>query len=470
MSRAPWILAALLVPLAALAPAGADAYGSPDPRDRGLAERARRVDRNTLSRHISPEGVLAYRHRPGATPDELSVDILPEDDTGIWTGAYAAAMACRWHATRDPEALLVCRRLAAGLDLLSRATGLEGCISRSVGRLAPGAAPGERIVSSPLGGGLCYRRDPSRDTLAGVTLGWWFLHKYVEDPEIRAYASRNLGAIARRLWDGKMKLRDADGRVTKYGVLEAKSGFVFENGPYAAIGLATILAGKAVDPCPELRSRVAKLREDGWVHALDAQYTWFGGHITTASNLNTVHMALLVLSTVGEPRVQKNAGRALRTLRDASRGWQNGGLLSMCLLSGHAPDRAAMVEERCADAHGHAPGRAGHDLRRTAPRRPGRPDLDAAERHVAVEGRVVPRPARARAGRPRPEANPHPRRLVLRLLARARRRRARSRRGAAAVAVGRREDAARPYRPSSRRPAATPRKPATRQTPTVVPT
>ncbi len=345
MPRAPWVLAVLLAPLAALAPAGAAPYGPPDPRDRTLAERARRVDQNTVARHISPEGVLAYRHRPGATPDELSVDILPEDDTGIWTGAYAAAMACRWHATRDPHALLLCRRLAAGLDLLSRATGLEGCLSRSVGRLAPGAAPGERIVASPLGEGLYYRRDPSRDTLAGVTLGWWFLHKYVEDPEVRAYASRNLGAIARRLWDGKMKLRDADGRVTKYGVLEAKSGFVFENGPYAAIGLATILAGKAVFPCGELDRAWAKLREDGWVHALDAQHTWLGGHITTASNLNMVHMALLVLATVGEPRVQKNVGRALRSLRDKSRGWQNGGLLSMCLLSGHAPDRAAMVEE-----------------------------------------------------------------------------------------------------------------------------
>ena len=345
MFRAPWVLALCLAPLATLSPAEGAPYGPPDPRDVALAARAHRVDHNTAARHISPEGVLAYRHRPGATADQLSVDILPEDDTGIWTGAYAAAMACRWHATRDPEALLLCRRLAAGLDLLSRATGVEGCISRSVGRLAPGAAPGERIVVSPLGGGLCYRRDPSRDTLAGVTLGWWFLHKYVEDPEIRGYASRNLGAIARRLWSGKMKLRDADGRVTKYGVLEAKSGLVFENGPYAAIGLATILAGKAVFPCPELDHAWAKLRDDGWVHALDAQYTWFGGHVTTASNLNMVHMALLVLATVNEPRVQKNVARALRDLRAKSRGWQNGGFLSMALLSGQAPDRPAMVEE-----------------------------------------------------------------------------------------------------------------------------
>jgi hypothetical protein len=326
-------------------PAQADDGPAPDPRDRLLAARAARVDRNTAARHITPEGLLAYVHRMGATPAELSEDTAREWDTGIWTGAYAAAMACRWHVTRSPEALLLCQRLAAGLDLLSRATGVEGCLSRSVGRLPPGAEPGSGVVASPLGGNLHYRNDPSRDTLAGMTLGWWFLHKYVDDPEVRAYAARNLGAIARRLWAGKMQVRDPDGRITKYGALEAKTALVFQNGPYASIGLAAILAGKALSPCPELDVAWAKLREDGWPSAIDAQYTWLGGRITSATNMNMVHMALLVLATVGEPRVRENTERALRAFRDKSRGWQNGGYLAMELLSGTAPDRGDMVEE-----------------------------------------------------------------------------------------------------------------------------
>lgn len=327
------------------APSRADDGAPPDPRDRLLAARAARVDRNTATRHITPEGVLAYVHRPDATPDQLSEDIVREWDTGIWTGAYAAAMACRWHVTKSPEALLICQRLATGLDLLSRATGVEGCLSRSVGRLPPGADAGSGIVASPLGGSLHYRNDPSRDTLAGMTLGWWFLYKYVRDPEVQAYAVRNLGAIARRLWAGKMQVRDADGRITKYGALEAKTALIFENGPYAAIGLATILAGKAASPCPELDVAWAKLREDGWPSALDSQYTWLGGRITSASNMNMVHMALLVLATVDEPRVRENTERALRAFRDRSRGWQNGGYLAMGLLCGMGLDRADMVEE-----------------------------------------------------------------------------------------------------------------------------
>ena len=98
-------------------------------------------------------------------------------------------MACRYAVTRDPAALLEARRVTAGLDLLTRATGVEGCVSRAVGRVPPDALRGPH-VASPVIPGLAYREDPSRDTLSGIVLGWDCL-----DQSLRAL-SRALPCLA----------------------------------------------------------------------------------------------------------------------------------------------------------------------------------------------------------------------------------------------------------------------------------
>src|SRR5687767_9562498 len=111
------IVAAALLLLGGRAGADADA-SAPDPRDRLLLERAVRVGRNTAARHVTPEGILAYEHRLEATPEQLSADALKKADVGIWTGCYAAALACRHRAAPDAASLAEARRAAAGLDLL----------------------------------------------------------------------------------------------------------------------------------------------------------------------------------------------------------------------------------------------------------------------------------------------------------------------------------------------------------------
>lgn len=324
------------------------AAGAPapsDPRDRLLLERAQRVGRNTAERHLSPEGLLAYVHRHGATPAQLSADALKLADTGIWSGCYAASLACRYAVTRDAESLALVRRLAAGLDLLSRATGVEGCLSRAVGRPIPGEDPGKDTRPSPLGGGLRFRDDPSRDTLSGVVLGWTLLARLVDDPEVRETASRNLGAIARRLAKGGMKLRDVDGKVTKHGLLEPRSGLVFENGVYSAIGCAAILAGRRYAPGDDLERAWRRLEKDGWVDALDAQHTWIDTQALDASNVQMTHLALTVVALEGTGRARSNAMRGLRELRRKTKGWQNGAVLALFLLAGGDYDRADAAAE-----------------------------------------------------------------------------------------------------------------------------
>ncbi|HVG94009.1 MAG TPA: hypothetical protein VND21_06145, partial [Planctomycetota bacterium] len=284
-------------------------------------------------------------HRHNATPEQLSADALKLADTGIWSGCYAASLSCRYAITRDPESLALVRRLAAGLDLLSKATGKEGCLSRAVGRPIPGESPGKDTRRSPLGGGLMFRDDPSRDTLSGVVLGWTMMARLVDDPEVRATASRNLGAIARRLAKGGMKVRDVDWDVTKHGQLDPKVALVVENGVHAAIGCAAILAGQRYSPGEDLDRAWRRLEKDGWVDSIDSQHTWIDTQALDASNVQMSHLALVVVALEGTGRARSNAMRALRDLRRHTKRWQNGALLALFLLAGGDYDRADAAED-----------------------------------------------------------------------------------------------------------------------------
>jgi hypothetical protein len=341
-------LAAASGAVAPARPAGAEpAPRLVHPADRLLLERAERVGRNVSSRHVSPEGLLAYEHRPNASPAELSADTLRKADVAIWTGCYAASVACRWHVTRDPAALAEARRVAAGLDLLSRATGVPGAISRSVGVPLPGEPRAKGVRPSPLGGGLHYRGDPSRDSLTGVVLGWSCLARFVDDPEVKAYAASNLSRIAKRLFHRGMNLRDVDGDVTKYGRLDHRVGplSLVENGMHAAIGLACVVAASVHSGDPDLRRAVRHLEKEGWDDAVDALHTWIGEPVTSASNLNMVHLACLTLALDARGRAQRNALAALREMRRKTAGWRNGGYLACALLAGQQVDRDRSVPE-----------------------------------------------------------------------------------------------------------------------------
>ena len=334
--------AVLFVQAARRADAGAGPY---DSRDRMLLDRALRIGRTVSAKHVSPEGLLAYEHPREAGPDALSKAALEHADTGIWSGCYAASVACRYAVTRDPEALGEARRVAAGLDLLSRATGVEGCVSRAVGRVPPESLRGPH-VPSPAIPGLAYRQDPSRDTLSGIVLGWDCLARFVDDPEVHAIAAKNLGAIARRLVAGGMQLRDADGHVTTYGKLEPTTALGLVGvGEHASIGLATVRAGLRWSGGQDLLDAWRKLDKKGWVEAIDDQNTWMKAVHNTASDWNMIHHALVVIALDDDGKAKRKAMGALRDLRRNSRGWENGSYLACALLAGQQVDRDDSVSE-----------------------------------------------------------------------------------------------------------------------------
>lgn len=320
--------------------------------DAELLPKALRLEAR-MDAHLSPEGLLAYEHQVGADAARLSHDVLALSDAAIWTGCYAAAEACRWHVSRDPEALRRARVLARGLALLSAASGRPGGLVRNVGRPLPGSPPAERSEPSPLGQGYWCRGDPSRDQLAGVTLGWAALGRFVDDPEVARLAREQIGAIARRLVVDGMWLRDVRGAKSEHGELRAdvEGAWWLRNGRLAAIGLAPVVVARRLDPAAaDVEVMAQRLRHLGWVKALPEQFTWLRD-LQNTSDVQMSCLALTALFLCGDRDVADAARSGLGRLSAASVGWWNGGVLALGLLGGLWDERPRVLDELRAVLH-----------------------------------------------------------------------------------------------------------------------
>lgn len=306
--------------------------------------------------HLSPEGLLIVRHTRGADAAQLSHEALDMADAAMWTGCYAAAQVCRWKVTGDPDALAQVRFLAKGMLALQRVTGVAGCFARNVG-VPKSANPGEKSVASPTGNGQWMRDDTSRDQLVGMTLGWYFIGRYMEDPALVALAAQQLGAISRRLYDGGMWIRDHRGGKTKHGELRADVQFLpmVRNGTLATIGLATTVAAAHLNPEDRyLQEIVSHLGRTGWELAIANQFTFLPSRVTSP-NVNMVATSLLVLAQTpnAQGRLGLRIGKGMRAIRKATVGWWNAGICACFLLSGSiAPERGRLLGEIRATLHG----------------------------------------------------------------------------------------------------------------------
>ncbi len=300
----------------------------------------------TLAKHISPEGLLVYEHTRGAGPDELSHEVLLLSDPAIWTGCTLGAQACRWHVTRDPDALALVDRLLQGVEFLAEVTGVRGRLCRSAGRLLPGRPRPKEVKDSPTLPGRVFRDDVSRDQLTGVVFGLALTLKFVEDPAIWMRADAVLASIARRLERDGMWLRASGGRKTEFGELRPDVDLMpfVKNGPLAAIGYApfVVMAERPGDPW--WRRQKERLDRDGWRGALSEQHTWLAGQITM-TNVNMVTLALTSIALWGGPVAGANARQGLRELYAATRGWGNAGTAAMQLLARSGANREDLLGE-----------------------------------------------------------------------------------------------------------------------------
>lgn len=297
--------------------------------------------------HITPEGLLAYEHLQQDGPEGLSHAPLNLSDAAIWTGCYLGAQACRWHATRDPDALQQVGRLLAGVDGLTRVAGLRGRLCRGFGRLLPGRPHGDRVRSSKSMPGYHFLDDVSRDQLAGVVLGLGLVLRYVADvPDVQEKARDVLAHLAGRLDSDRMWLRTADGTKAKFGELRCDVehlSFV-RNGPLAALGYAPFATISAFDTGKYWRDRMSVLDKDGWPEALAEQHTWLDAQMSM-TNVNMIHLGLLSIALFGNDKARHNARRGLWSLRKATRGWWNAGYCACQLLAGQKRAEQEILDE-----------------------------------------------------------------------------------------------------------------------------
>ena len=363
--RALFSFLALLVLCCAAPPAATAADGGPGPGkpiwprkgqlDKHLWTKAMSIQ-SRMWEHLSPEGLLVVRHRRGASPADLSHDALDMPDAAMWTGCYAASQACRWAVTRDPDALAQVRHLAKGMVALQEVTGVRGRFARNVG-VPQTANPGEKSQASPTGSGYWMRDDTSRDQLVGMTLGWYFIGRFMEDPHLRATAARQLGDIARRLYTDGMWMRDSRGGKTKHGELRQDVQFLpmIQNGTLASIGYATVVAAAHLNPQDTyLQEIVSHLSREEWDEAVANQFTFFRGRVTSP-NVNMCVISLMVLSMTPNARTKLGRwiGKGMRALRKATVGWWNAGFCSCFLMAGAMPEQTRfLLGETRATLHG----------------------------------------------------------------------------------------------------------------------
>jgi hypothetical protein len=224
---------------------------------------------------------------------------------------------------------------------------------RNVGRPLPGTPPAEKSEPSPIGQGFWVRGDPSRDQLAGVTLGWALLGRFVDDPEVFTLARDTLGAIARQLVVDHMWVRDIRGHKTEYGELRAdvEQMPLLRNGRLAAIGLAPIAAARWLNrQDPELDRAYRRLQKLGWGRALPEQFTWLRD-LQNQSDVNMVCLSLCTLFLMSDQGESDAARSGLGRVRQATVGWWNGGVLACGLLGGLHKERAEVIDELRAVLH-----------------------------------------------------------------------------------------------------------------------
>lgn len=322
--------------------------------DRMLYEQACTLQMQ-MWKHLSPEGLLIVSHPRGADGAALSREALFRSDACMWTGCYAAAQACRWHVTRDPDALAQVRFLAKGMQALHRVTGSEGHFARNLGRPEkPGE--GEQVTPSPAMQGYWFRSDVSRDQLAGLTLGWYFIGRFMQDPALRRIAAHEMRAIALRLWGDGMWLRNHLGHQTEYGELRPDVKFVpfRKNGALAAIGLATLIAAADLNPQDiHVARALRRLDQKGWDEALPTQNTEIAD-LVNSSNVQMTMISLLVIAMSNQRggRPAHYAKKGLVALRRATVGWWNAAFCAMCLLGDMPGDKRTLRGEFRATLHG----------------------------------------------------------------------------------------------------------------------
>jgi hypothetical protein len=319
------------------------------PDREALIAKAARAEAALRERFLSREGILVYRRSLDRPPDLETGPYGDLADAACWGGYLLGAEALRFASDPTPEARATLDRVLSGVELIARATGVPGLLSRTVDHGVPShGLAGRGGVWRPVADptlrtlGYVYRGDASKDQYAGVLFGLGCVIRHVTDPGLRRRAGRIAVEIASHLESGGLAIRDADGRVTTHGALPARLLGIPLSVNASLVLCAFRLSAEAGGP-PEHRARYQALVADGWARAAShAKVAVLG-----KTNRNNDHMAaaplyhLAALET--DPKVRELYVRGLVRIAVGVAGEGNALFLGLAMESAGA--RRAWREE-----------------------------------------------------------------------------------------------------------------------------
>jgi hypothetical protein len=242
----------------ALALAGLAAVPTAD--DAALQDKARAFRSALVDRHVAPEGIVLYRVNLTTLESDLASGGYPDlADTPMFTGVWAATACTRAAVETTPagrlEATLDAEKALGGLELLTRVTGQPGLLARGVrrGPVLPDEAHKRWLPGAAPLDGYRFRGDVSRDQYANGLLPAVAACRTLFPERTRRLATE----FAALLLDSGFRLRDPDGRATRFGDLSPGADLglnsISQLTSYTALALAA-----SMDPEP----RFARAQDD----------------------------------------------------------------------------------------------------------------------------------------------------------------------------------------------------------------
>lgn len=183
-----------------------------------LVDKAQHFEEIIRKRHIWKGFVRELTLNVPGNPARGGV-LHHNDNDGLWTSLYVAAMSFKYAATQDEQALQWAKESSHALEWLEAITGIPGFPARSIVKAGDPKKfkyDGEWHLDSS--GKWEWKGDTSSDEIAGHFFAYSIYYDLVADDEEKKRVRRIVGRIMDHIIDNNWYLTDADGRPTRWGV------------------------------------------------------------------------------------------------------------------------------------------------------------------------------------------------------------------------------------------------------------
>lgn len=183
-----------------------------------LDEKAKHFEKIVRDRHVKHGFIRELTlHVPG---DPSQGGFLHSDDNdGLWTSLYVAAMSFKYAATRDEEARQWAKESMRSLEWLERITGIAGFPARSIVKAGDPKKynyDGEWHLDAS--GEWEWKGDTSSDEIVGHFFAYTLYYDLVADETEKERVKALVKRLMDHILDHDWTLVDLDGKPTRWGV------------------------------------------------------------------------------------------------------------------------------------------------------------------------------------------------------------------------------------------------------------